>query len=370
VGDVPELTEDASAEFVTQALRSTGVIDDDTVVAELEHDRIGEGVGLMCDLARLTLRYGGPAHGAPSSVILKIPSRYPENRAVGNHFRLYEREGRFYEHIGRAIAVRTPNCLFNHIDAEAGEFVLILEDFGARTMVSQVVGLDAERAAESVRAIARVHAQFWEAPELDGFDWLPQAIDPEVLGAGQAYRDAWPVFQERFGADLPEGSAELAELVGSTWEATAQSVFDESPLTLCHGDYRADNLMFDDSVTGDGHVGVLDWQIAFRGAGIGDVAYLIAQSLTTPMRRAHDRELVEQWYDELSSTLGRAPDDYTTDDAWDGYRKATATMTALPVIGGSQSDLANERGVQLVHEMSVRAFSAALELDAAALFST
>jgi hypothetical protein len=77
MGTVPELTEDASAEFLTQALRSTGVIDDDTVVAELEHDRIGEGVGLMCDLARLTLRYGGPAHGAPSSVILKIPLPLP-----------------------------------------------------------------------------------------------------------------------------------------------------------------------------------------------------------------------------------------------------------------------------------------------------
>jgi Phosphotransferase enzyme family len=370
MGDIPAITEDASADFVTQALRSTGVIDGDTVVAEVEHDRIGEGVGLMCDLARLTLRYGGPAHGAPSSIILKVPSRFPENRAIGMHFRLYEREGRFYEHIGRAVAVRTPDCLFNHIDPETGEYALLLEDFGARTMVSQVAGLDAERAAEAVRAIARVHAQYWESPEMDRLDWMPQAIDPEVMGAGQSYREAWPLFRERFGSDLPDGSVELAELVGSTWETMAQSMFDDSPHTICHGDYRADNLMFDDSVTGDGHVGVLDWQIAFRGPGIGDVAYLIAQSMTAPHRRAHDRELVEQWYDELCSTLGRQPDGFSIDDAWDGYRRGTASMVALPVIGGAQTDLANERGVELVHEMAVRSFSAALELDAASLLTS
>ena len=45
----------------------------------------------MGQLARLTLRYGGPATGAPGSVVVKLPSHLPENRAVGEHFRFYER---------------------------------------------------------------------------------------------------------------------------------------------------------------------------------------------------------------------------------------------------------------------------------------
>ena len=368
-GIVPTSTEDATAEFLTAALRSTGVIEADSSVAEVEHDRIGEGVGLMCELARLTLRYRGPARGAPSSVILKVPSNFPENRNVGNHFRLYEREGRFYEHVGRSIPVRTPNCLYNHIDVETGTFALVLEDFGSRTMVSQVVGLDGDRTAQAARAVARVHAQFWASNALERLDWMPRAIDPEVLGAGESYRQAWPLFRDRFGADLPDGAIELAELVGSTWEATAHSMFTDTPLTVCHGDYRADNLMFDDRSTGDDHVGVLDWQIAYRGPGIGDISYLITQSMTAEDRRLHDRDIVEQWYDELCSTLGAEPEGFTIDDAWDGYRRGTASMTALPVIGGAQADLANERGVQLVHEMAVRSFSAALELDAGSLFT-
>ena len=366
---VPTETSAATPEFLTSALRSTGVIDADTFVAEVEHDRIGEGVGLMCELARLTLRYRGPAHGAPSSVILKVPSNFPENRNVGNHFRLYEREGRFYQHIGRSIPVRTPTGLYNHIDAASDRFALVLEDFGARTMVSQIVGLDPERTIEAARAIARVHGRFWASSALDEMAWMPRAIDPEILGAGESYRQAWPLFFERFGADLPDGSLELAERVGSTWESTANSMFTETPITVCHGDYRADNLMFDDTSTGADHVGVLDWQVAYRGPGIGDIAYLIAQSMTAEGRRRHDREIVGQWYEELGTALGAQPGGLTFDDAWDGYRRGTASMTALPVIGGAQADLANERGVELVQDMATRAFSAALELDAMSLLS-
>ena len=367
---VPATTEDATAEFLTYALRSSGVLHADSAVAEVEHDRIGEGVGLMCELARLTVRYRGPAHGAPSSVIVKVPSTAPENRNVGDHFRLYEREGRFYQHLADAVPVRTPQCLANCIDVENGLYALVLEDFGARTMVSQIVGLDAGRAAEAVRAIARLHARFWEAPELDELSWMPRTIDPEVLGAGQAYREAWPVFHERFRDDLPSGAAELAELVGSTWETQAQSMYGDSPNTVCHGDFRADNMMFDDATTGDHHVGVLDWQVSMKGVGVGDVGYLLAQSLTSDVRRASERQLVEQWYDELSTNLGGEPSGYSFDDAWDGYRRSTASMTALPVIGGAQTDLANERGVQLGREMAQRAFSAALELDAISLLSS
>jgi aminoglycoside phosphotransferase (APT) family kinase protein len=367
MGQVPTTTEDASAEFVTEALRSTGAIDADTVVAEIEHNRIGEGVGLICELARLTLRYGGPAQSAPSSVILKVPSNLPENRGVGDQLRMYEREGRFYEHVGRNIAVRTPACLGNHIDADTGEFALILEDFGGRTMVSQIVGMDAERTQQAVRAIARVHAQFWDSPAIHAMDWMPRAIDPEVMGLGQIYRACWPAFLALLGEDLPDGAVALGERVGATWETVAQQMFDKEAVTMCHGDYRADNLMFDDTTGGVDHVGVLDWQAAYRGGGVGDVAYLISQSTTAETRRAHDRVIVSAWYDELCSSLGGAPDGYSRADAWDGYRRASASMTAVAVIAGAQLDPANERGRELVHDMAVRSFSAALELDAASL---
>jgi aminoglycoside phosphotransferase (APT) family kinase protein len=364
---VPTRFQDATPEFVTEALRSTGTIADDTEVAEIEADQIGEGVGLMCTLARLTLRYRGPAHGAPSSVILKVPSELPENRQVGDHFNFYEREGRFYEHIGQAVAVRTPKCLFNHIDTDGQQFALLLEDFGGRTMVSQIAGIEFERAAEAVKAIATVHAQWWDTPAVHALDWMPRATDPEIVSAGASYRQAWPRFVELFGDHLPDGAVELGEQVGPTWEATQTHLHESAPTTLCHGDYRADNLMFDDSTSGHGHVGVLDWQISYRSAAISDICYLITQSMTADDRREHDREIVEIWYAALTAALGGAPIGYTLDDAWDGYRASTANMTVYAVVGGGQLDPSNERGLELVRDMAARSFSAALELDAAAL---
>jgi Phosphotransferase enzyme family len=366
MGNVPLVTEDASPEFVTRALRSTGVIDTDTEVAEVEHDRIGEGVGLLCNLARLTLRYSGAAFGAPSSLILKVPSDLPENRGVGDHFGFYEREGRFYAELGESLPVRVPHCYFNHIDPEANEFALMIEDFGGRTMVSQVAGIGFDRAAESLRALALVHAEWWESPKLDTLTWLPKGTDPIMLSAGGEYRKALPTFVDLFGSDLPDGAVQLGERVGRSYEDIATSL-SGSPTTICHGDFRADNLMFDDGSTGREHVGIIDWQIAMRNPGIGDVCYLITQSMTTEGRRQYERDLLEVWYSSLSSALGSPPEGYPVDTAWDDYRAATAMMTVYSVVAGGGMDPSNDRGKQLVTEMANRSFAAALDLDAAAL---
>jgi hypothetical protein len=365
MGQVPRVTEDASADYVTQALRSTGVIDDATAVAEVEHQRIGEGVGLMCNLARLTLRYHGPAHGAPSSVILKVPSDLPENRGVGDHFGFYEREGRFYAEIADSLPVRTPHCYANHIDVEANEFALLLEDFGGRTMVSQIAGIDAERAAEAVKALALVHAEYWRSSRLDSFTWMPRAVDPGIISAGAEYRRVWSHFVELFADRLPTGAVELGERIGPSWEAVQTALFGRAPITLCHGDFRADNLMFDDTASGREHVGILDWQIAYRGGGIADICYLTTQSMTVEDRRTHERELVRTWFEAVCEAREGDVDGYTADDAWTDYRSATGNMTVYGVVAGGGLDPSNERGVELVGDMAERSFAAALDLDAA-----
>ena len=131
MAELPATTADATPAFLTDALREGGAIGADTTVAEVAHEPIGVGVGIVGQLARLQLRYEGPAKGAPGMVVLKMPSEFPENRAVGDHFNFYEREGRFYQQIGAKLNVRTPRCFWNHIDPETRSFGLLLEDLGA-----------------------------------------------------------------------------------------------------------------------------------------------------------------------------------------------------------------------------------------------
>ncbi len=369
--DVPETTQDADAAFVTEALHAGGVLGSATRVAEVEHDTIGEGVGIVGQLARLQLRYDGQAAGAPGTVILKIPSQYPENRAVGDHFNFYEREGRFYEQLADKVPVRTARCYWNHIDPATGSFGMLLEDLGDRTMISQIAGVPGARAAEALRALARLHGTWWTAPLLNELHWMPRLDEPINLAAGQQYRDAWPVFLERIGDHLGADALELGERTQRVFEDLLRNGIEEAPVTLCHGDFRADNLMFDDHAGAGEEVAVLDWQIAYRGPAITDVAYFVCQSLTVDERRAHEADLVRGWYDELASTVRREHgvtlDDYPFDLAWLQYRRASLGTTVYAVSGMGAMDVANDRGRELVTSMAVRSFTAALDLEAGVL---
>ena len=361
---IPELVGDASPTFVTEALRDGGAIDSDSSVAEVSVQQIGEGVGIVGQLARLTLRYEGQAERAPSSVILKIPSEYPQNRGIGDHYNFYEREGRFYQQLAGKVGVRTPSCYFNHIDTESNSFALMLEDFGERTMISQIAGIGVERALESVRAIAAVHAEFWASPRLDGLDWMPSLDAPINMSAGEQYRKAWPVAIDLLGDALSPDARALGERIKEAWEQVNQAGCDASPTTVCHGDFRVDNLMFDDTAADAERVGVIDWQISYQGPGISDICYLLTQSMDPEVCRESERTIVDTWYDTVSEHLGGSPAGYSRHDAWTEYRRTLLGVTVYPISGAGSMDPANERGRQLVEAMARRSFEAALALDA------
>jgi hypothetical protein len=302
--EVPRTTRETTPAFLTEALRSAGVLPAGVEVAEVHHDEIGVGVGIVGQLARLGLRYSGEATGMPGSMVLKLPTQVPENRLVGDLFNFYEREGRFYEELRGKLTVRTPEVYWNLIDPETGTFGLLLEDLSHATMISQVAGLPPGRAAQAVQALAQVHARWWEAPALDGLGWMPRLDDPVNLAAGEHYRNAWPAFVDYTQGALDADALALGERVQEVFEDLLRQVVAEAPVTLCHGDFRADNLLFDDRVGGTDGVAVLDWQMSYRGPAITDLAYLLCQSLTVEDRRAHEAELVRQWYDAVAEATG------------------------------------------------------------------
>lgn len=363
--EVPRTTRETTPAFLTEALRSGGVLPAGVEVAEVHHDEIGVGVGIVGQLARLGLRYSGEATGMPGSMVLKLPTQVPENRLVGDLFNFYEREGRFYEELRGKLTVRTPEVYWNLIDPETSTFGLLLEDLSHATMISQVAGLPPGRAAQAVQALAQVHARWWEAPALDGLGWMPRLDDPVNLAAGEHYRNAWPAFVDYTQGALDAEALALGERVQEVFEDLLRQVVAEAPVTLCHGDFRADNLLFDDRVGGTDGVAVLDWQMSYRGPAITDLAYLLCQSLTVEDRRAHEAELVRQWYDAVAEATGgraqRAIDGYPFELAWDQYRRAALGTTVYPVAMGAM-DLANERGIELGRARAVRSFTAAVDL--------
>jgi thiamine kinase-like enzyme len=119
-----------------------------------------------------------------------------------------------------------------------------------------------------------------------------------------------------------------------------------APTTMCHGDWRADNLMFNGAKPT-----VIDFQLIGTGSGMYDVGYFISQSITTEVRRGHDRELVNVYLDRIEShgiTIDR-------DEAWRQYLVCICFCVTYGVTTFGGYTEQNERGQTLLKDMLLRA---------------
>jgi aminoglycoside phosphotransferase (APT) family kinase protein len=134
----------------------------------------------------------------------------------------------------------------------------------------------------------------------------------------------------------------------------------ESPVTLLHGDYRLDNLFFDEGAVDP--VVAVDWQICGLGRAAYDIAYFMSQSLTPEARKEAD-EVVLQAYHEALVAGGVRRNVYPFERCWEDYRLAILFCSCYPLNAGAL-DLVNERAVALFEAMLSRSAAAILDLDA------
>lgn len=357
--EIPATIADLTASWLERALRDEHAVGEQACVVSIEVEELGEGVGMLGDLARVTITYDREGAG-PDRVIVKLPTAADVNRRRGMAFGFYEREAYFYRHIGnlaRTGGLRVPRCYASPMDPAHERFALVLEDLADRyRSPDQIVGLQLDDARVAVRALARFHAAWWERPELDELHWLPPSNGPVTKQAGPVYRQAWPVFVERFGDLIPEGGRALGEAVGPCFEALLDAGA-AGPHSIVHTDFRLDNLFFDGP---DASVALIDWQLMTRGGCVYDIAYLLGQSMDRALRAAHERELLELWHATL---LEHGVRGYSYEEAWRDYRRSALVNLVIPV-SLAEMDHGNERGVQLVRMLSDRAFGAAVDLDA------
>ncbi len=355
---IPDGPGELTAEWLTSALRSSGTLTSAEVVS-VDSEPIAEGVGLMGQLACVKLHYDRPEVAAPRSLIAKFPAEAEENRDLGNHFRLYEREIRFYNEIADEIDLRTPRCYHSAMDVEAGRYVLLLEDLAPARVGDQIAGCSRLEAELVISKLAEFHATWWDSQRLEDLDWMPYANDPMLKSAQETYQEAWEPFVERFGDKVPRSVLEIGERLGTRVNAI-QEQQTAPPRTICHGDYRLDNLFFASSEGGD-PLAVIDWQISFRGRGVSDVAYFLSQSLSPHERNASEMDILRAYHQTLAEN-GVA--EYDFDDClWD-YRLGTLFWLVIPVIVGGTLDLSNERGLALATTVIERSVAAIADLDA------
>jgi hypothetical protein len=326
-------------------------------VRSFESVTIGEGVGILGELARLTPRYAEPGAG-PDTVVAKLHSVHPENRAVAMHFRFYEREVSFYREFGSEAGIRIPHCYFADIDVESATFAIVLEDMGAGRFGDQVAGLSLADAETALRAVAGLHARWWGDRRLEKLEWLLPINHPINKSAQDRYQALWPLFLEKFGHCLDDRERALGERMADRFV----DVFDRltvPPFTVGHGDFRADNFVYDPP--GGGGFAVCDFQIVGQGhGGAFDVAYCLGASLDRQLLAANLDSLLRTYHDAL---MAAGVAEYSFDALLSDMRLGALVCLLYPV-NGADLDLANERGVALLERMAQGYFGLATDLEA------
>jgi hypothetical protein len=319
------------------------------------------GTGQMSDSIRLELTFDGTTPPElPTSVIAKLPAADPTSRATGLSLRSYEIEVRFYQELAPTLPMRTPRAHHADIDVETGSFVMLLEDLRPARQGDQLAGCDLARATVAVDELVKLHAPRWGDPGLADIEWLHR--DPEASRAGMSMLlpMLWAGFRERYadrlGPEVHEAGDPLFAALEGYMGDTSQ------PLTVVHGDYRLDNLLFGGDVGGV-PVAVVDWQTCAHGPGLTDVAYFVGAGLLADERREVEQDLVRRYHEGL---LAAGVEGYTWDECWRGYRRGTFAGLIM-ALAASMLVEQTERGDDMFMAMAHRHARHALDLDAPSL---
>jgi hypothetical protein len=287
---------------------------------------------------------------------VKLAPRDLPSRLFVSLFGLGRSEVAFYRSAREGLPVRAPLVYFAAAAPRGARFALLLEDLAASgcRFADVTSPSDPERASAVMRALARLHARFWESPRLHGDLARLRRSSPgdPVFRVGRTLCDlsVRPALR-RFGELVPEELQRAAGFVAER-RLMLESLWARPPLTLIHGDAHLGNLFFDGP-----EVGFLDWQVVQRGQGLRDVTYFLTNSLATETRRAHGEELIRVYLAALAEA-GAPLVPFSV--AWEQHRLHAVYTWISCIVTAAAATLQSESVVRAALE---RSSVAVMDLD-------
>ncbi len=372
---IPESLAELTPEWLTGALRESGVLREARVTG-VESEVLGVGQGFIGEVARLTLRYDQKEDAAPETLIVKLPTSTDTNRGLGNLGGLYEREIRFYRDMRADVRVRTPEHYYSALDEAPGSryatpitrfidrlpgvllrlllrfftwlaglnkrrYLLMLEDLAPARLGDQVAGCSADEARTALRDVAKMHAAFWNDPRLENTWWImPLDLAPNIFRHFlEESRDA---FFEQYGSRLSPSAREKFDWFREH-DVEIFRICGGHPFTLVHGDFRLDNMFFDDSRD---QIVLFDWQGPGKGLAAFDVAYFLSASLPLGTPPEVEQSIMRSYHDDL---VRGGVKDYPWDEFVRHYRISMILMLGrLSAVAGDLIELGEDRGIELM----------------------
>jgi aminoglycoside phosphotransferase (APT) family kinase protein len=345
--EVPSGIDGVTPQWLTSVLNGATVTD-----VRIEQIALDSGFSSLLYRAHLS------GEGVPNSVIVKLPAVSEAGDAM-KMLGGYAREVAFYRHVAGRAPVGTPDVYAVGMDETSADFVLVLEDLQDWDNADHLAGLSLERARCCIAQLAGLHAWSTRPANADALEAFPSIDTPmtrDLLPA--AFGAGWQAYRDHATAPVPSAVAKYAERFAELAPTAIDALSERS--MLIHGDIRADNMFFSGDL-----LKVVDFQLAGKGAGATDVAYLVSQGLPTQVRSGHDETLLREYLDQLT---GHGVGDYSFDEAWRHYRFAVAYFVVLPAMPLLSWDSLPERSRQLCMRLVERAVATIDETDAVEVF--
>jgi aminoglycoside phosphotransferase (APT) family kinase protein len=216
----------------------------------------------------------------------------------------------------------SPVTLGGIFDPQSKTFMLLLEDLRDREAVFPAVETEISLAQmrSMIDQYASLHARYWNHPEFGrSLSWLEDhtrgaihdLFTSDMVAGFAEYQVASTQFKQERLERIRVRPNELHEQF-----QRVQTHQRSLPQTICHGDAHIGNTYL---LPGD-QAGLLDWQLSARGFCMHDISYIIATGFSLVARRAHERELLAYYREQLLIRgVERAP---SMDDLWLEYRRA------------------------------------------------
>lgn len=229
--------------------------------------------------------------GATVVVKLPIPSQ-------DWSIELLRREVRAYWEFNGDAGLVTPTML--HGSSDPGRPSLVLADLGSLRPGDDVTGCDIPDAHRVMAELGRFHRRWTTTGE---------ALDGLVAnGVAVPFRESLDRLVDRILAAIPAGRSHAVSLAGPPAGEVVDALADQldeiaglgdPPLTLVHGDFRLDNIFFDND-----WIVVIDWSGLRVGRGAIDLGGFLARCLSDGPSDDELDELIATYRAELISSAG------------------------------------------------------------------
>lgn len=285
--------------------------------------------------------------GDPRHYILKVGTEDSLAQNFARNIRPFRREVAAYQLLRSCTHPTAPRCYLSSGTPDGSSGILLLEEILNGQNYDQLRGLTWPQLTSTAQAVARVHARFWNSPNLRKAKGLPlhQYMHARQVGQHLPRFFRW--------ARLPASTRSIFDKLPRQVEA-ALARLRKRPITLVHGDLRSDNIFFKKR-----SVRLIDWGLALAGNALFDLARVTGGSSQKPLSLLQHIKLLDLWHRELVRCGVRG---YPIHHAWQDYRDAALLTLTIPVTNAPTLATLSKRGQKLAQTITKRFLFMAREM--------